>query len=43
MKQLTNNIVPICFIALAAYFVYLGIEGWGWCIFGGIMTCTVEK
>lgn len=32
------NIVAVGFLALAALFVYKGMEGWGWCILGAIIT-----
>jgi len=38
MKYLSVNIVPVCFLLLAAFLVWMKSDGWGWCIFGAIIT-----
>lgn len=40
MKHLIVNIVPVFFILLAAYILYLGRDGWGWCLFCAVLTVT---
>ena len=40
MRFIGYNIVPICFLALAAFLVWMQVEGWRWCIFGAIMTAV---
>ena len=37
MNFIGYNIISICLIALAAFLIYLGKDGWGWCIFGAII------
>lgn len=40
MKFIGYNIVPICLLALAAMFIHMKSDGWGWCVFGAIITCV---
>lgn len=40
MKDLFDNIVPICLIILAGFMIYTKTPGWGWCVFGAIITTT---
>lgn len=40
---LAANAVAICFILLAALFVYLERDGWGWCLLCALLTtCSVS-
>lgn len=38
MRYIGYNIVPICLLSLAAFLIYMKTDGWGWCIFGAIIT-----
>lgn len=40
MKYLFYNIVPVAFLGLAAFLIYMKTGGWGWCIFGAIVTVS---
>ena len=44
MLLLTANVPCVGFLALATLFIYLGQEGWDWCILGAILTAqtTIE-
>jgi uncharacterized BrkB/YihY/UPF0761 family membrane protein len=42
MKFIAYNALPICFLLLAGFIFYLGkTEGWGWCIFGAVVTAVI--
>lgn len=38
MDLIAANIVPLAFILAAAVIGASGHDGWGWCIFGAIIT-----
>ena len=38
MKRIWENIVPLAFLALAAIFIVLDRDGWGWCFLLAILT-----
>ena len=38
MKWIAFNIISLAFIILAGWIIYLNREGWGWCIFGAIIS-----
>jgi len=43
MKRIIGFIiVPVCFIALAAYLIYLNRDGWGWCLLLALFTSPSE-
>jgi hypothetical protein len=43
MRIIGYNIVPICFLALAAFMIWMKTDGWGWCIFGAIITAAIPS
>jgi hypothetical protein len=43
MKFISYNIVAICFIALAAVFVILNRDGWGWCMLCALITTILPS
>lgn len=43
MKYVNNNIVSICFLVLAGFLAYLNKDGFGWCIFGALITFKTTK
>jgi hypothetical protein len=46
MRFIGYNIVPICLLAIAALLIWKEMGGWGWCVFGAIISAvypTTEK
>ena len=38
MDEIKENIVPILLLILGGFLAYMQMEGWGWCVFGAIIT-----
>lgn len=37
MKYLAKALLSIAFLALAAFLIHKGMDGWGWCMFCAII------
>lgn len=38
LALLVANLVSLAFIALAAWIIYLGKDGWGWVVFAALLS-----
>ncbi len=43
MKSIGYNAVSIALILLAGFLAYNNIQGWGWCVIGGLLTYVNPK
>lgn len=43
LTLITANLISFSFIALAGYLAMHDKEGWGWCIFGALVTAHTYK
>jgi len=43
MRYIGYNIIAICFLALAAFMIHTKTPGWGWCVFGAIITTVIPS